>query len=153
LVEKLPNEPQAQQARDLLDQTYLQERNARYEQLDREQSEKLQKDLTKGKELYNRMIQHTKDGLTAKGSRSESLFKGAIADGQAVLKEIDRLAEKYKDDPKVQDGAVKYRQLTTDQMVEAHLHLASSYTVSSSYKDALRSVNAALALEPKNEQA
>ena len=38
-------------------------------------------------------------------------------------------------------------------MVDAHLHLASQYTVNSSYKKAIKETNAALALEPNNAQA
>jgi hypothetical protein len=100
------------------------------------------------------MIERTKQGLTARNSsKSESLWKNAIDDGEVVLKEIDRIAKKYPDDPKVQDGAVKYRQLTIDQMVEVHLHLASQYTTNSSLKAALKEANKALALDPKSGQA
>jgi hypothetical protein len=38
-------------------------------------------------------------------------------------------------------------------MVDLHLHLASHHTVKSSYKDAMKEANAALALDPKNAQA
>ena len=70
-----------------------------------------------------------------------------------TAEEIDRLEGKYKNDPKVQEGAAKYRQLTKQQMVDAHLHIASSYTVSSSYNQAIKQVNAALSLDPKNGEA
>jgi hypothetical protein len=53
----------------------------------------------------------------------------------------------------VQDGAAKYRKLTTDQMVEVNLHLASLYTTRSSFNDAVKATNAALALEPNNAAA
>ncbi len=154
LLEKLPDEPQAEQAAALLEQHYTAERNARDDQLEREHAALLEKDLKKGKELYDRMIQRTQDGLTARNaSKAANLWKSAIDDGEDVLKEIDKLAKKYADDPRVQDGAAKYRQLTIDQLVDLHLHLASSETVKSSYKDALRETNAALALDPKNAQA
>lgn len=153
LVAKLPNEPQAQQAAALLEQHYMAERNSRDDQLEREHSELLQKDLKKGKEHYDRMIERTKQGLTARGNKSVQLWEGAIDDGETVLKELDRLEKKYKDDPKVQAGAAKYRQLTIDQMIDAHLNLASYYSVSSSYKNAMNETNAALALDPKNQQA
>ncbi len=154
MVQKLPDEPQTEQARALLEQHYTQERNARDDKLEQEHADLLQGDLKKGKEFYDRMITRTKEGLTAKNSGTAvSTWKSALGDGKGVLKEIDRLAKKYASDAKVQDGAAKYRKLTTDQMVDLHLHLASSYTTSSSYKDALKETNAALALDPGNQNA
>lgn len=154
LIEKLPNEPQADQAAALLEQHYVAERNSRDDELEQKLSAQLEKDLKKGKEHYDRMITRTKDGLTAKNSgKSVNLWKGAIEDGEVVLKELERLAKKYPDDPKVQEGVPKYRQLTIDQMVEAHLHLASNYTIDSSYEKALKETNKALALDPRNSQA
>ncbi|TAH38178.1 MAG: hypothetical protein EYC70_06030 [Planctomycetota bacterium] len=153
LVEKLPNEPQAEQAAAVLEQHYMAERNARDDELEREQAELLEKDLKLGKERYDRMIERTKQGLTARSSQSEALWEGAIADGEVVLKEIGKIEKKYADDPRVQEGGARYRQLTIAQMVDAHLHLASRYTVSSSYNKALKHTNAALALDPQNEQA
>ena len=91
------------------------------------------------------------DVLAATGVPSASV--AAVSDGKIVLKEIDRIAKKYKDDPKVQEGAEKYRKLTTDQMVEINLHLASLYTTRSSFNDAVKSTNAALALDPNNAAA
>ena len=46
-----------------------------------------------------------------------------------------------------------YRQMVIDQMVELHLHLASLWTVRSSYNKALGEANKALALDPRSEQA
>jgi hypothetical protein len=154
LIEKLPDEPQADQAAALLEQHYLAERNARDDQAEREHDELLQKDLKQGKERYDRMLARTKDGLTAKNSsKSKGLWEGAIDDGEFVLRELDRLEKKYADDQRVQEGVAKYRKLTIDQMVDLHLHLASHYTIKSSYKDALKETNRALALDPRNSQA
>ncbi len=154
LVQKLPNEPQAEQAAALLEQHYLKERNARDDQLESKHADLLEKDLRKGKELYDRMIERTRDGLTARSeSKAAKLFEGALDDGKAVLKEIDRVVKKYPDDVRIQEGADKYRALTIAQMVDAHLHLASQYTVHSSYQNALAETNAALALDPRNEHA
>jgi YD repeat-containing protein len=154
ILERLPNSPQAAEAASMVQQGYAQEANARDDALEREHADLLQKDLKKGKAAYDSMIQRTQDGLTARNSsKSESLWRNAIDDGEDVLKEIDRLAKKYPDDPKVQDGAVKYRQLTIEQLVEIHLHLSSQYTTNSSLKKALKEANAALALDPKNGQA
>jgi hypothetical protein len=154
LVEKLPEEPQAAQARAMLELHYTAERNARDDELEKEHTELLQKDLKKGKQHYDRMIERTKEGLTASSSSQQTqLWEGAIDDGQVVLKEIDRIAKEYQDDPKVQAGAEKYRKLTIDQMVEANLHLASLYTSRSSFNNAMEATNAALALDPSNQAA
>jgi tetratricopeptide (TPR) repeat protein len=154
LVQNLPDQPEAEQAALLLDQHYARERNSRDDELEREQTELIQKDLKKGKELYDRMIQRTQEGLTARNSgKAEDLWKDAIRDGTGALKEIERLAKKYPDDPRVQNGAEKYRRLTIEQLVCVHLHLASNASIQSSYNEALREVNAALALDPNNARA
>ena len=154
LLERLPNEPQAAEATAMIEAGYAREANARDDALEKEHEELLQKDLKKGKERYDSMIERTKNGLTARNdSKAESLWKQAIDDGEFVLKEIERLEKKYKDDARVQEGAARYRQLTIDQMVSVHLHLASQYTVKSSFKDAMREANKALSLDPKSGEA
>jgi hypothetical protein len=154
ILDRLPNSPQAAEAASMVEQGYAREANARDDALEKEHEELLQKDLKKGKSHYDSMIERTREGLTARNaSKSEKLWKSAIDDGEVVLKEIDRLAKKYPDDARVQDGATRYRQLTVEQMVEVHLHLASQYTTNSSLKAALREANKALALDPKNGQA
>ena len=153
LLQKLPDEPQAAEASKMLDQHYTQERDARDDQLEKDHADLLQKDLKQGKERYDRMFRRTQEGLTARGSKSTSLFEGALDDGEFCLKELDRIAKKYPDDPKVQEGAEKYRKLITDQMVEVHLHLASHYTMKSSFDKAMREANQAIALDPNNQAA
>ena len=92
--------------------------------------------------------------VTARNSsKSEKLWNSALDDGGVVLKELDRLSRKYADDAVIQEGAASYRELTIDQMIQLHLHLASRYTTSSSLNAALDEANAALALDPKNGQA
>jgi hypothetical protein len=154
LVEKLPEEPQAAEARAMIELHYAAERNARDDQLEKEHEELLQKDLKRGKEHYDRMIARTKEGLTARSSTKQTLlWEGAIEDGHVVLKEIDRIAKKYSDDPKVQDGAAQYRELTVKQLIDTNLHLASFYTSRSNLTNAMKVTNAALALDPSNPSA
>lgn len=154
LVQKLPDEPQAAEAARLLEQHYLKERAARDDELEKKHSDLIQKDLKKGKEHYDRMIERTRDGLTARNSsKAQTLWKGAINDGETVLSELDRLAKKYADDAAIQEGAVKYRALTIAQMVDANLHLANDEVMKDSYNQAQKYVNAALALDPKNAEA
>ncbi len=153
LVQKLPNEPQAAEAATMLEQTYTQQRNARDDELEREHAELIQGDAKQAKMLYDRMIKRAQEGLTARSSQSEGLWNGSIADGKAVLKDIDRLQKKYASDPKVQDGAAKYRALTISQMIDVYMNLSSMYSVRTSFDQALRAANSALALDPGNETA
>ncbi len=154
LLERLPNEPQAAEAAMMVEANYAQAANARDDQLEKEHDALIQKDLKKGKQHYDSMITRTKEGLTARNaSKSESSWKSALDDGETVLKELERLTKKYADDARIQDGAARYRELTIEQMVEVHLHLASQYTTKSSLKEAMKQANAALALDPRNPQA
>ena len=57
------------------------------------------------------------------------------------------------DDPQLRKKASGYRKLATDQLVEVHIHLASRQAVQSDYQGALKTVNQALAIDPKNEEA
>jgi len=154
VLEKLPNSPQAAEAAAMVEEGYVREAKARDAADDAKYQDLLEKDLKKGKERYDSMIEGTSKGLTARNaSKSENLWRGAIDDGEFVLKEIDRLAKKYPDDQKIQEGATRYRQLAIDQLVELHLHLASQYTTASSLKKAQKEANSALALDPKSTQA
>lgn len=154
LLDKLPEEPEAAEARAMLDATYVALRNAQDDDLEKKHAELLKKDLQDGKRRYDRMFERTKEGLTASSSsKSTQFWEGAIEDGEFVLKELDRIAKEYKDDPKVQEGVVTYRKLTTDQMVEVYMHLASYYSTRTSYDNARKVTNSALALDPKSAVA
>ena len=154
LLERLPDEPQAAEAAAMVEEGYARQANARDDELELRYQEMLQRDLRTGKQRYDSMIDRTREGLTARNaSKSTNLWNGALDDGKAVLKEVDRLKKKYPDDPKVQDGVARYRQLAIDQMVEVHLHLASLYTTRSSLNNALEETQAALALDPRNPAA
>ena len=137
----------------MLDQHYAQRRSAKMAANDKQSTAELQRDLDKAKKLYTEMVEKSKKGLQARGgSQSTGLFESALADGKSVLDEIDAVEKKY-DDPKVREKASSYRQTVVDQMVDVHLHIASLQTVKTDYRGALREVNAALALDPKNERA
>jgi hypothetical protein len=153
LLQKLPDEPQAAEAARILEQSYTAERDARDDQLELEHAELIKGDLKQAKERYDRMFERTQDGLTARSAKSVSLWEGALDDGEFCLKELAKAEKKYSDDARVQEGAAKYRQLIADQMVEIHLHLASHYTMKSSYDKAMKEANAALAIDSKSQAA
>jgi tetratricopeptide (TPR) repeat protein len=153
LVEKLPSEPEADQAAQMLDQYYAQNRAAKVAAADQKASESLQKDVAAGKKRYEQMVEKTRKGLQARGSgQAEGLFRGALSDGKAVLGEIDTIEKKYED-ASIKAQAANYREVVTQQMVEVHLHIASALATHSDYKGAQREINQALSLDPKNEQA
>ena len=154
LIEKLPGEPEAAQAKAALDNYYAQNRAKKMAEADAKADAALQKDVEKGKARYAEMVDKSKQALQATGtSQSESLFRGALADGSAVLKQIDDLEKKYGSDPQIKEKAGGYRKVVTDQMIETHLHLASQMSTKSDYRGAQKEVNAALALDPKDESA
>ena len=153
LVQKLPDEPEAMQASQLLDTHYAKVREAKVAAADQQASEALKKDVERGKKRYSEMVEKTKQGLQARGgSESVNYYRAAIFDGKAVLKEIDEIEKKYSD-PKVKEQASGYRNVVTDQLVEVYLNIASSLATRSDYQGAQHEVNEALALDPKNEQA
>jgi tetratricopeptide (TPR) repeat protein len=153
LIEKLPDEPEAALARSALDQYYANNRAKKVAEADKKASDSLKKDVEKGKKRYDQMVEKTKKGLQTSGStQAEGLFRGALSDGDFVMDEIERIEKKY-DDPQVKEQAASYRKIVTDQMVEVHLHIASHLATRSDYQGAQKEVNAALALDPKNEAA
>ena len=153
LVEKLPDEPEAQEASALLDRHYTQVRGAKMDAANKKASEGLQKDIEKGRKRYADMLDKSKKGLQARASgQATGLFQSALRDGEAVLDQIEEI-EKSTDDPRVRESTASYRDVVVDQMVDVHLHMASQLTVRSDYQGAQRAVNEALSLDPKNERA
>jgi tetratricopeptide (TPR) repeat protein len=153
LIEKLPDEPEAAEARTALDAYYEKTRAAKMAAAEAKASEALKKDVVQGKARYEKMAEKTKKGLQAKStSEAKNLFNGALTDGEFVLKEVERIAKKYPDSA-TQERAQEYRALVTDQMVEVHLHIASLLATQSDYKGGQREVNEALALDPENAEA
>jgi tetratricopeptide (TPR) repeat protein len=154
LIDKLPDEPEAAKAKTLLDEYYAKNRAEKMAQADAKASANLQKDVEKGKKLYQQMVDKCTKGLQAQTpSQAQSLFRSAIADGQSVLDEIDRV-EKTSDLTGAQrEAADGYRKVVIEQMVETNLHIASQQTVQTDYNGALKTVNAALALDPQNQSA
>ncbi|MCY2959380.1 MAG: hypothetical protein NTY35_04380 [Planctomycetota bacterium] len=153
LIEKLPDEPEAKEAAAALENHYAKTRSEKMAAADKKASDALKRDIEKGKKQYAEMVDKTKKGLQARGdSLAKGLFNGALTDGKAVMGLIDDLEKKY-DDPQTRESTASYRTVVIGQMVEVHLHMASLETVKSDYRGALKEVNAALALDPKNASA
>jgi tetratricopeptide (TPR) repeat protein len=154
LIDKLPDEPEAAKAKTILDNYYAKNRQEKMAQADAKASSSLQKEVEKGKKLYQQMVEKTKNGLQAQSpSEARNQFDLAIKDGEAVLKEIDDVEKNQKLSSDQVGTLNQYRKVVTDQIVETHLHIASQQTVQTDYNGALKTVNAALAFDPQNEAA
>jgi tetratricopeptide (TPR) repeat protein len=153
LVEKLPGEPEADEASAMLERYYARLREDKMAEAEEQASDEFVRDAAAGRKRYDRMVEKTKQGLQAKGdSKAAGLYRDALADGQFVLGELDGIARKHKS-PEVAEKVSEYRRVVTDQMVDLHLHLASQLATQSDYKGAQREVSRALALDPRNEAA
>jgi tetratricopeptide (TPR) repeat protein len=154
IVEKVPDEPQAAEARTMLDQYYTQTRAAKESKAQDKASDQFKKDVATGKKYYDSMVEKTKDGLTSKraGSAAANSWESAIKDGDRVVSELDKLDKKYTD-AATKETLAGYRKVVVEQLIEVRLHYASFLTTRSSYNDALAQTNQCLALDPKSEQA
>jgi hypothetical protein len=154
LINKLPDEPEAAKAKTILDDYYAQNRAEKMAQADAKASAELQKHVEKGKKLYEQMVEKGKKGLQARTpSQARTYYDAALKDGQAVLAEIDNIEKTQNLNEGQVASANEYRQIVTEQMVETYLNIASQQTVQTDYNGALRTVNNALALDPKNQSA
>lgn len=151
IVEKLPDEPQAVEARKLLDDLFSRESPEAAVPRTRDTQRALAADLARSKSLFDQMQKKTREGLTSRsgGTQATNTWQSALADGDMGLKEIDKLEKKYTD-PQSREVLASYRKLFVAQMVELRLHRASVWTTRSSYNRALDEVNQALALDPHN---
>ena len=153
LVEKLPGEPEAQQASEMLDTHYDKLRADKMAEVEARASEELKRDAASARKDYDQMVEKSRKGLQARGdSQAAGLFRGALKDGQKVLDELDRIERKYTA-PDVREKVQEYRGVVSQQMVEVHLSIASQLATQTDYKGAQREVNKALALDPQNESA
>lgn len=153
LVNKLPNEPLAAEASSMLREHYTKNHEAKDDHLEAKHAEALEKELKQGKKHYDSMLKKIQQGLsnTRSTSSSRRSWEGAWKDGEKTLKELDK-AEK------IDDGANAelfkgYRELVIEHMVAAQLHIASSYSTSTSYNQARKAINLALSVDPNNKEA
>lgn len=153
LIGKLPNEPEAEQAEQILDRYYASTRAKKQEEIE-EKVPALKEELKDGKRYYDGLVEKTKEGLmqSRTGSKSVSNWESAVSDGEKALKELDKVSKKYADGA-TQETLAGYRRMVVDQIVETQMHLASQYMTRSSYNKAASEVNHALALDPANESA
>jgi len=153
LVEKLPQEPEAEQASAMLERYYDQTRETEVAKAEAKADAELRSEAATARARYDRMIEKTRKGLQSRGSKqAERLFRDALSDGTAILAQFDAIQKRH-DDPAVAEQIADYRKVVTDQMVEAHLHIASMLATRSDYHGAQREVNQGLALDPRHEQA
>lgn len=153
LLTRLPDEPQAEKAAEMLDVLYELVHGARDDELEAAAPDLVATDLRRGKQLYDSMVSRNKRGLQARsGSQTRNHFNAAIRDGERALREIDRVSGR-RTDAASQEILQGYRQLVVNQIIETRLNLASQFMVQTSFNRAAQQVNAALALDPNNAAA
>jgi tetratricopeptide (TPR) repeat protein len=153
LIEKLPGEPEADEAGAMLERYYGKLREEKMAKAEAQASDALKSDAAPARKRYDQMVEKTKQGLQAKGdSKAASLYKDALSDGKYVLGQLDQIEKKHKS-PEVTEKVSEYRRIVGDQMIDLHLHLASQLATQSDYKGAQREVSQALSIDPKNEAA
>lgn len=152
IITKLPDEPEAVTAQQLLDNYYASVKAENTKEVDNHQDEVLKEGLAKGKKAYDSMLERNKKALQSKGgSTAVKGWEAAIKDGQKALDEIDKFEKANPD--QYTELLAGYRKTVNDQIIEIHMHLASQFATRSSYNDALSEVNKALAIDPKNAEA
>lgn len=152
IILKLPNEPEAAQAQQLLDNYYARVKAEHTKEVDNHQDEVLKSGLAKAKKEYDSMLERNKKALQSKGGNTAIKgWEAALKDGQKTLAEIDKFAKAHPDQyTELLDG---YRKTVNGQMLEIHLSMASQYSTRSSYNDALSETNKALAIDSQNAEA
>jgi len=154
IVQKLPDEPVAKEAAGMLDRYHAQVREAKDDELEQKHAELLKKELSGAKKAYDELIAKDREGLTSDGSGSKRVrsWEAAITAGKRAQRELDRFAKKH-DEPELVEAVAGYKKVVDEQLVQAYMNLGSYYTSRSSYDDALKQANQALAIDPKNSQA
>lgn len=153
IIHKLPNQPQAAEAQDILDRYYDQVRTERNAAEEKKHEERLRKDLKGAKRAYDSMIEKNKKALLGKGSSAAIReWKSAATAGDKAIRELDKFAKKHEE-AGMSETLGGYRKVVVDQLIEVHLNLASRYSTQTSYKEAEKEVNKALALDSKNKAA
>lgn len=153
LVTKLPDEPLADKAAAMLEERYAAHHDSKDDELENDYADLLSKELKTGKLRYDNMLEKIQSGLTGRNnSKATREFEGAYKDGENALRELDKVQKELEETAELTEILDGYRALVKEHMVEAQLHMVSIYTTRSSYSNALREVNKALALDPGNRE-
>jgi tetratricopeptide (TPR) repeat protein len=153
LIEKLPDTPEAAEARSMIAGYHDRVRAERTAAADREHQEVLEKGLANGKKAYADMLEANKAALQdgRGGSRAVKLWEKGVREGEKALRELDRFQKRNPEGHG--DLLDTYRAAVNEQLVEIHLHLATHWATRNSYNKALAHCNQALALDGDSEEA
>jgi hypothetical protein len=152
IITKLPDSPEAAEAKTILDNYYARVHAERTAEVDAKAQEAFEKGLAKGKKAYQDMLDKNHKALKSPkgGSPAVKGWENAIKDGERAMREIDNFEKKNSGYTEILN---EYRDAVNEQMFEIYLHLANHWATRSSYNKALVQVNNILAVDPKNEQA
>lgn len=153
MVDKLPDEPASREAATILAEYYKKNHAAKDDELEAKYKDQLEKDLKKGKRHYDSMLEMIQAGLTNERSTSATKknFEGAWDEGNRALGELDKVQKQHQGDADLAELFDGYRDLITEHMVSSQIHLAASYSVQTSYNQALKTLNKALSVDPTNK--
>lgn len=97
---------------------------------------------------------HNMKGLrAARSGTALDNFKDAASEGEKALAAIDDLEKKHADDKALPEVLAPIRSRAVSGAVDAHLNAGSLFLTRSSFQDAMKSANSALALDPGNSAA
>jgi len=151
IIQKVPETPEAAQAKEMLEGHYDKVRTERTAELEAKEAEMFAKDLSRAKKSYESMLDHNKSALQAtSNSQAKRDWNRAVSEGNRALNELDKWEKKYSDRA---ETFAQYREVVEGQIIEVYLNVASMYTTQSSYQQALREVNKALAIDPASNAA
>ena len=153
IITKVPDTPEATQAKAMLDAYYDKVRADRTAAAEQAHADVLSKGLAGAKKAYDDMLAANKAALKddKSGSKAVKSWEKAISSGERAAKELERFE---KQNPTGYGELLPtYRKAVDDELVQVHLHLASHWATRNSYNKALSYANKALAIDPSDEQA
>ncbi len=153
ILTKLPDQPEAAEARRMLDAYFDRVHREGVAEVEREHREVLEKGLSKAKSAYDEMLVANKAALQSEqvGGKAVRSWEKAISQGERAIKELDRFE---KENPEAYKELLStYRSAVDKELIGVHLHLATHWASRNSYNKALVHTNRALAIDPNSDLA
>ena len=153
ILTKLPDQPEAAEARRMLDAYFDRVHREDVAEVERENKEVLAKELSKAKSAYDEMLAANKTALQSDkvGSKAVRYWEKAIDKGERAHEELDRYEKR---NPESHGELLStYRGAVDKELVGVHLHLATHWASRGSYNKALAHANQALAVDSDSDRA
>lgn len=152
ILTEFQGEPAAATAATLLAEIDDTDRQGR-ERSTQQEHELIQRALKPARVAYEKALQYNHDGLIAKSeSRALKAYEKAYKEGERSKDQVEKARAKYRDDAGVQTAAKDLDESVVAVLIDSLSNQASVYMTRRAYKDALKSANTALALDPDNKE-